>query len=112
MQKTPRKIIHKKEVCNEEKRDHFLYDIPGNQTDRYVATSVVSDTSSAMIQFEGFTANVDDYYITANYTIEFMPGGLIQVFNVSQLKTYLYNTSALSDGEGFAIVNRDDPNSA
>jgi len=64
------------------------YDIPGNQTDRYVSTSVISDTSNASIDFEGFTANVDNYYRAAEYTIEFMPGGLIQIFNINPSSTY------------------------
>lgn len=88
------------------------FDIAGDQTERYVATSVISDTSSATIGFEGFTSNVDDYYRAAKYTIEFQPDRTIRVFNLNQLKSYLYNSSALSDGDGFAIVHRDNVNSA
>ncbi len=84
------------------------YDIPGNETGRFVSVAYTSGTSSASIKFEDFTANVDDYYNESEYTIEFLPQNQLLVYNLAQFKSYRYNRNALNDGEGFAILRRSD----
>ncbi len=82
------------------------FDIPGNETGRYVATAYSSGASEASIEFEGYTADVDNNYIEARYAIEFLAGKELMVYNLSQQKSYSYNAGALADGNGFAILHR------
>jgi len=77
-----------------------------------VATSVFSDTSNASIKWEGFAINSAGAYNAAQYNIEFFPDTTIIVYNLNKQSTYMYNANALTDGEGFAIVSRNNINNA
>ncbi|MCP4412306.1 MAG: hypothetical protein GY808_07025, partial [Gammaproteobacteria bacterium] len=83
------------------------FDIAGNESGRFVSTSYFSGTSKAQIKFEDFTTNVDDYYNESEYSLEFQQGKNLVVYNLTQLISYSYNRTALADGEGFSIIDRE-----
>jgi len=81
------------------------YDIAGDETGRFVSVGYSVGASSSSISFKGFTSQAADYFIEAEYTIQFLPGKQLLVYNLSQEKAYTFNKTALADGLGFAIVD-------
>jgi hypothetical protein len=82
------------------------FDLAGNQSDRFVSVSYISGNSTASITFEGFIPGQETLFNESQYSIEILPGNQLFVYNLTQLKSYLYNISAQNEGVGFSIIDR------
>lgn len=81
------------------------FDKAGNESGRYVFTSYSSGTSSATISFVDYIEDQDTLFNEAVYSIEFLEGNQLLVYNLSKFKAYPYFVNAEFRGNTFAIID-------